>query len=109
MRTYDEVLADARPGSPFSNMTMFEMWAPRWCWAPCAHDDDETEKYCPILSVAVTGVTPQEWLTLDHVHGDYACTEFQAAPDPDDADVLQMPGLPPPELPGQLDLFGEAA
>lgn len=109
MRTHDQIFDDARPGRAFSNMTMFEIWAPRWCWAPCLHDDEEVERYCPILSVAVLGdVTPKEWITQTHpsdqVHGNFVCTEFQERPDDYDP---QTPVGPQPQLPGQLPLFEE--
>ena len=107
MRTYDEIAADARKGSAFSNGTSFEIWASRrGCWT-CRNDDD-TEKYCPILSVALaTGKTPAEWVELDKDEiQNYTCTEYDERRDdgPDEDQPEPDPG-PPPVMDGQIDMF----
>lgn len=108
MRTYDEIAASARDGSAFSNSTSFEIWAAnRGCWT-CRNDDDATEKYCPILSVALaTGKTPAEWVEMSDRIQDYTCTEHDPRPDDDDDDgpgPEPDPG-PPPVMEGQIDMF----
>ena len=108
MRSYDEIAADARDGSAFSNSTSFEIWAAdRGCWT-CRNDDDASEKYCPILSVALaTGETPAEWVELseDRIQ-DYTCTEYDQRRDggPDD-EPAPKPVPPAPEIDGQTDIF----
>lgn len=127
MRTDAEIAADARPGRAFSNHTQWEIWAARWCYR-CANDDDETETYCPVLTVALSGSIPLEWsadAADTRVHGDYVCTEFDQgwACERCGADGMSSAGLvahlakrhteepagpppgPPPELPGQEALF----
>lgn len=107
MRTADEILADARDGSAFSNSTSFEIWAGnRGCWT-CRNDDDATEKWCPILGVALSsGKTPAEWLELSDDVQDYTCTEYdERRDDGDDDDSEPPPGPPPAEIDGQIDMF----
>lgn len=103
MRAYEEIAADATEGRAFSNSTQYEIWADRWCYR-CVHDDDETEKWCPILSVSLLGVKPKEWTTLDHVYADYQCTEFEERRDYDGDDPEPEPE-PPPVIDGQIDIF----
>jgi hypothetical protein len=107
MREYEQIIADATPGSPFSNMTQFEYWAPRWCWS-CKNDDDETEKYCPILSASLMSVTPREWTTLtaeDDLHGNYTCTEYEERRDGNGGGDPEPEPEPPPVIEGQIDIF----
>lgn len=115
MRTYDQIIADARPGSPFSNSTQFEIWAAnRGCYT-CRNDDlgeGGDEKHCPILSASLMGVTPKEWTTAtdeDHIHGNYTCSEYDERPDddggPDDPDDPEPDPGPPPVIEGQVDMF----
>lgn len=110
MRTFDEIAADARPGSAFSNSTSFEIWSANRGCGTCRNDDDATELYCPILSVAIaTGTTPAEWLELDeHRIQDYTCTEYDERRDDggDDEDPAPDPNPGPAvELEGQIDMF----
>jgi hypothetical protein len=113
MRTYDEISADAREGSAFSNSTQFEIWAAgRGCYS--CHNDDlgigGDTLHCPILSAALMGVTPREWTAEtdeDHVYGRYVCSEYDERPDDDDGpdgDPEPDPG-PPPVIDGQIDMF----
>jgi hypothetical protein len=111
MRTSDEILADARGGSAFSNSSQFEYWASnRGCWT-CRNDDAETEKWCPILGVALSsGKTPAEWVTFsekDEIHGDYTCTEYDERRDDGDDDGSGPDATPGPalELESQIDMF----
>jgi hypothetical protein len=115
MRSFSEIAADAQPGSAFSNNSQFEYWAggPRGCYS-CRNDSMDRpgpEKFCPILSVAVTGGgIPQEWTTgtdEDHIHGNYTCTEYDRRPDGggDGDDEPEPDPGPPPVMEGQIDLF----
>jgi hypothetical protein len=112
MRTEAEIIASARPGRAFSNMTQFEIWASnRGCWDDCAHEDAETEKWCPISGVALLhDLTPAEWPPEQVVteRGSYEvigdCTEYERRPDNDDGDPEPEP-QPEPEMPGQVDMF----
>lgn len=120
MRTDAEITADAKPGSPFSNGTEGYAWMDRWCHE-CTENDEPTEKWCPILSVALLGKTPVEWVeqpwqqikgrpegeTAPVLGGTYECTEFQQRPEwpgDDDPDTGPPPPDPAPEVDGQLDL-----
>jgi len=118
MRTPDEIQADAVDQRPFSNMTEFEYWAGggKGCW-DCLNDDEASEKYCPILTVAVIGSWPKEWLrrTVNWKHGDASgsyeavgdCTEFEERRDdgPDEGDPQPVPGPSALEMEGQIDMF----
>lgn len=81
MRTEEEILKDAPAGSPFSNSTMFEVWAANNCGrsSGCVHDDawgsgpDGTS--CPLIGAALLGKWPQEWPTIGGVPGE--CTEYE--------------------------------
>jgi hypothetical protein len=127
VRSEQEIRADAADDRPFSNHTEYEIWADRYCWAPCVHDDPDRDKFCPILSVALLGSWPKEW-TRRHirfgeriggtdrveVHETDAadpdgieivgeCTEFEERPDPGDEPDPEPE--PPPVCDGQLDLI----
>ncbi len=117
VRTEAEITADAAQERPFSNHSEYEVWAERHCYE-CAHDDEATETYCPILGVALLGGWPVEWTRRRHEwtangeSGTYevvdTCTEFQQRPEwPGDDDLDAGPPPPPepaPECDGQLDL-----
>lgn len=114
MRTYDEVFAAARDGSPFSNGTEGHAWQANWC-DRCVHDQsvrrDDVKPDprnngllgCALMAVALTEKTPAEWLEQDRVRlGDqYHCVEFRDEDDPGPGYEPQ----PDPPLPGQLALF----
>lgn len=117
MRTSAEITADAADQRPFSNSTEYEIWAnDRGCY-DCTNDDDATEKWCPILSLAITGMWPKEWTRrtvdweINGKTGSYEtvgdCTEFDERRDddggPDDAPEPD-PG-PSPVIEGQIDMF----
>lgn len=118
MRPEAEITASAREGSPFSNGTEGYAWMAEWC-DECVHNDEETEKWCPILTVALLGKTPAEWVeqpwkqikgrpegeTAPVLGGKYECTEFQQRPDPGDEDDDPPPPEPVPDCDGQLDLI----
>lgn len=120
MRTDEQIQADARPSRPFSNGTEGYAWMANWC-DECVHNDEEAELWCPILTVALLGSTPAEWVEqswqqikgrpegqLAPVLGDtYHCTEFVQRPEwpgDDDPDVGPEPDPTPLEVHGQLDL-----
>jgi hypothetical protein len=117
MRTDEQIDADAREGSPFSNGTEGFAWMGNWC-DECVHNDEETELWCPILSVALLGKTPKEWVEQPWeqvvgrpagelapvLGGTYECTEFQQRRDPGDDDPEPEP-TPPPVCDGQPDLI----
>lgn len=115
MRTYQEIMTDARDVRPFSNGTHWEIWAANWCWKPCmnsaeanwqryeAGEGPEPEDFpggCPLILAAMMGKTPLEWLEQpdDGYQTDYHCIEFrdeedgggepQPIPDPPDMDAL---------------------
>jgi hypothetical protein len=122
VRTEEQISAAARPGSPFSNGTEGYAWMANWCHE-CVNNDEATELWCPILTVALLGKTPAEWVeqpwqqitgrpegeTAPVLGGTYECTEFVQRPqwpgdyDPDDGPT--PPPDPAPEVEGQLDLI----
>lgn len=82
MRTEDEIRADAVPGVPFSNHTMFEIWTRSNCGrsSGCRFDDAygtaPEGTWCPLISVAMIGEkTPQEWQPKDGEVGE--CTAYE--------------------------------
>jgi hypothetical protein len=114
VRSEKEIRADAADERPFSNHTEYEIWADRYCWAPCVHDDPAVNKFCPVLGVALLGSWPKEWTrarheftTVEGKPGSYevvdSCTEFEERRDPGDDDP--PPPAPVPEVDGQLDLI----
>lgn len=117
VRTEEEIRADAAEGSPFSNGTEGYAWIENWC-AECVHNDEETELYCPILTVSLLHFTPKEWVeqpwqqipgrpegeTAPVLGGQYVCTEFERRPDDDGDDGAEPEPEPPPVCDGQLDI-----
>ena len=111
MRPYAELEADARDGSPFSNSTEGECWTANWC-DRCIHDrparEGRYEDACPLLLISLCGKTPVEWLEQDSSDGyrlgdQYHCIEFR-----DEDDGPSEPPEPPPQCPGQGELFDPA-
>lgn len=112
MRSWRDIVADAKPGRAFSNHTHWEVWAdgPRGCYS-CVKDGmgvGEEQPQCPIYGVAVCeGVTPAEW--TEHGLGDYTCAEYEERPDddggPDDVPAPDPDPGPPAVIEGQLDIF----
>jgi hypothetical protein len=125
MRTHEQIAADAADERPFSNSSEYEYWAGsgKGCY-DCLNDDAKTEKWCPILGVALLGQWPTEWSrrTIEWsspadaswgtpaASGSYEvvdeCAEFLRRPDDDGGgdDDDPDPG-PPPVIDGQVDLF----
>ena len=133
MRTEDEIRVGAADERPFSNASEHDLWADRYCYNDCVHDDLATEKYCPIITVALTGkdgrstAWPAEWTrkylkfggpvadtdrrevietTADDPDGCVyvdACTEYEERRDPGPGDDPAEPD-PPPVCDGQLDI-----
>lgn len=122
MRSYDEIMADAKDKPPFSNGTEGYAWMANWC-EDCTKNDEETELWCPLLSVALLGRTPVQWLeqpwqqvkgrpegvTAPALGDTYHCTEFEERPEwPGDDDPDEGPPpdpSPPPVAEGQVDMF----
>ncbi len=117
MRTSDQIQADAADDDrPFSNSTEYEIWANngRGCY-DCANDDEDTEKWCPILGVAITGSWTAEWTRRTRTweiggkSGSYdvvdECTEFEHRRDDDGDSAPEPEPGPPPVIAGQVDMF----
>ncbi len=108
MRTSQEIWDSSRDVSPFSNSDQYESWVngPRGCYW-CKNDSmdrlSEPERFCPILTIAESGHTPAEWVSLADDH-DYTCTEFDDRDNGGDDDPEPEPG-PPPVIDGQIDMF----
>lgn len=113
-RTYNEVVADARPGRAFSNGTEGECWTANWC-DRCAHEKKyratgNPKHCCQIYNVALghePRVTPAEWIDqADPVSGlhrlgdQYHCMYFRPEDDPGPSEPK-----PIPDPPGQLGMF----
>lgn len=81
MRTEAEISADAADGTPFSNSTMFEVWAANNCGrsSGCVHDDawgsGPEGAACPLITVALIGKWPTEWPKDSDGVGD--CTAYE--------------------------------
>jgi hypothetical protein len=112
MRTYDQAMADALDETPFSNHTMWEIWADRWCYE-CVNDSPELVdqgKGCPLIMVALMRKTPREWTAAteqDRIYGSYHCSEFEQRND-GGGDGESGPQPRPPafeEMPGQTTIF----
>lgn len=82
MRTLNEVEHDAIDRMPFSNSTEGDTWMARWC-DMCVHDAParrgDYANACPLVAVALTGVTPAEWEPLEPLRlgEQYRCTEYE--------------------------------
>lgn len=102
-RPLDQILADARDESAFSNGTEWEIWSANWC-ERCAHDKParrgKPENGCPLILAVMLGKTPIEFLATSGVDR-WACIEFR--------DEHEPPGwrepAPIPDPPGQETLL----
>lgn len=109
MPTYEQAMLTARDGTPFSNHTMWEIWADQWCYR-CTKDSEELVdqgKGCPLIMVALMRKTPAQWTTAtekDEVYGNYHCSEFEERRDYYDDPTPDPPPPPVVECDGQLDL-----
>lgn len=114
MRDYDAIYKAAKEGSPFSNSTQGEIWMNQWCYrckVDAPYQRDESDTGCPLLVVALVGMTPAEWTTRtndDAIHANYHCSEF--VPDDDDeGGGGDSPRAPRPKpvavMDGQVDMF----
>lgn len=110
MRTEAEIMAAAVDQRPFSNGTEGYAWMDNWCFR-CVHDDEEAEKYCPILTVGYLGKTPAEWVEQDRgpsglmtLGETYTCVEFDERREGDDEEEPPPPRWDP-EMPGQSSIF----
>ncbi|WP_063039676.1 hypothetical protein [Nocardia pseudovaccinii] len=67
MKSADEYYDTALVGAPFSNSTDSEIWFYNVCRGGgvearrCVNDDDEFNP-CPLITLAVIGQTPAEWV-----------------------------------------------
>lgn len=116
MRTEEEIQADAKDETPFSNMSMFEYWAAANCERGngCKHDQTwggapqtDPETWCPLITVSLSEKTPKEWQGLD---GETApvCTAYEETDGSETTDDHISPTTPVAArivLPGQLDMF----
>lgn len=108
MRTYEQIMADAKPEPPFSNGTEGYAWMDNWCWHPCKKDRNED---CPIIMASLMGVTPAEWTEKERFGlGDrYVCSEFEPD-DSGDGDAEPEPyPQPVAEMDGRTDIFAAFA
>lgn len=78
MRSYEEIVQDAKPGRPFGNSTDWEIWQYNVCLGcgnddrRCVHDDGVDQgDGCPLILVSLSDMTPAEWVGP---HGRYRCT-----------------------------------
>lgn len=100
-RTFQEIDADARDGSPFSNGTMGDLWMSQWC-ENCLNDSPEMVdrgEGCPLILVALLGKTPVEWFEQDGTQ-DYHCVEFRDQDGPGDTEPKPIPD--PPDMEAML-------
>jgi hypothetical protein len=121
VRTIKQIQADAdSTAAPFSNGTEFEMWADTNCYE-CINDtmgvaSPDPEVFCPILSAALLGGWPKEWLRRDLTWTDKdgvehsykvvdTCTEFEERRDGRGGNDTPKPSPPPAECDGQLDII----
>jgi hypothetical protein len=100
MRTYEEAMGAARPGSPFSNSTSWEIWSSGWC-VRCKNDSPEMVdrgEGCPLIMVALSNKTPSEWFEQEGIQ-DYHCVEFRSEDEGGDSEPAPEP------IPGQGLMF----
>jgi hypothetical protein len=104
VRTYEQIMADAKQEPAFSNGTEGYAWMDNWCWHPCKKDRNED---CPLIMASIMGVTPIEWTEVERfsLADRYNCSEFE--PDDRDGDDREPEPFPQPvaEMDGQTDIF----
>lgn len=66
---------------PFSNGTEGDAWTSRWC-SRCVKDDGDTV-FCELLTTALLGQTPAEWVPDQPLRlgYQYTCTDFESRKD----------------------------
>lgn len=102
--TYEQALATAREGSPFSNGTEGEAWQANWC-NNCVHDRDLRRgegSGCVLVAISFEDRTPAEWFQRE-VYGlgtKFTCVMFRSEDDGPDPEPT-----PIPDPPGQLTLL----
>lgn len=80
--SFDDATSRASDRPAFSNGTEGDAWMENWCYR-CVHEADPDETgACPLLTVAMLGQTPAEWLedSPGSLGQQYRCIEFEAAP-----------------------------
>lgn len=115
MRTEEEITADADATPPFSNNTMWELFAEANCshGSGCVYDDAyggaPEGTNCPLITVAIVSQrTPQEWIEEGEIGECKAYEEVVAhATDDEPADAEELPDgwRPVDVLPTQEGLF----
>jgi len=97
----EESWKTARPGTPFSNGTAYEMWSANWC-DRCLRDapfrNGVSSTGCPLLLIALSEMTPGEWMRTGLQ--DYTCIEFRA---PGGGGGEPRPRPEPPQMDGLFD------
>jgi hypothetical protein len=112
----DKLYAEAIDEPPFSNADEGYGWTANWC-DRCIHDKDQrgdqiTGPGCPLLTVALMGRTPIQWLDQKRIENgkltapysrqdQYHCINFR-----DENDGPGGEPQPIPDPPGQLTLLG---
>jgi hypothetical protein len=114
MRTEEEIAADAKDETPFSNMSMFEYWAAANCGRGngCKHDSawggapQEPEVWCPLITVSLGEKTLKEWQDADgETAAECKAYEETDGQETDDHESLAPEPAPVEPLPGQQGLF----
>lgn len=103
----DDDIPGTRPGPAFSNSSMWEHWAARWC-DRCMRDapfrNGISATGCPLILTALSGVViPNEWWTPgpeEETLGDYRCIEFKG---PGERGGEPRPKPEPPKMDGLFE------
>ena len=80
-RSWEEIEKDAREGYPFSNSDIGYGWMANncdICMVDAPFRNGIANSGCPILGVALCGLTPVEWMEKPDRIQDYSCIEFRA-------------------------------
>lgn len=121
--TYEDAMARAREGSPFSNSDEGYGWMANWC-DRCTHDkparNDDPGNGCSLVMVALLGRTPAEWLDNTETGPDgllkpysradqYTCVMFRPEDDPGPDEPTPIPDPPDQEVLFPRDEFARPA
>jgi len=97
--TYDQALATAREGSPFSNGTEGECWMGQHCHR-CINDkparEGRYEDGCVLILVALNNLTPAEWSEDQprSLYHRWRCMYFRDEDDGPDEEPAPIPDPP---------------
>lgn len=92
MKSFDDYEKTAKEKRPFSNSTMLEGWQFDVCLGEdiparrCVLDDDE-DNPCPLMTLAILGLTPAEW---SGPYGRYRCAEKTTAAQKRQRDEVEL-------------------